>query len=267
MLRQRIATGLFAGLALLAAVLLLPPPWLAALFLVAILVAGYEWSRLAGVGNRLEHVACLAALSGIIAVLWLLPQWWRAALWLACAFWVAAVLAVAYPAVAETLRSKAVALAAGVLALAGAWLALVAISMSVDGPGAAWLVIWLFVGTTVADSGAYFIGRRFGRRRLAPRISPGKTWEGALGGALGLVAWGIAGALLFEGDLGVWLAATAPLAVLAVAGDLFESLLKRLRGVKDSGGLLPGHGGLLDRIDSALATAPVFALMIPLLVP
>ncbi len=264
MLAQRIASALVLGLAALAAVLFMPAPWLAALFLVVVLIAAYEWVRLAGVTSRPVAVACLAAMSGIVAVLWLVPDWWRAALWAACAFWLAALGAVAHPGAAEALRAKPVALVAGALALAAAWLALVSISMA-SGADAPLLIIWLFVGTTAADTAAYFVGRRFGRRRLAPRISPGKTWEGATGGALALIAWGIAGSLVLEGGLGPWLAVAAVLTVLTVTGDLFESLLKRLRGVKDSGGILPGHGGVLDRVDSLLAAAPAYALVAPLL--
>ena len=115
----------------------------------------------------------------------------------------------------------------------------------------------------VADVGAYFTGRAWGRRKLAPHLSPGKTWEGAAGGAL-LSALVGGGVLAAWGRLS-WFLVIVTLALIAVGvfGDLLESLLKREAGAKDSGSLLPGHGGVLDRIDSALAALPVFALLLP----
>jgi len=152
-------------------------------------------------------------------------------------------------------------LAAGTLAIVPAWAALVLVHHG-EPNGHRWLLTALAI-VWAADSGAYFAGRAFGRRKLAPRISPNKTVEGLLGGlAAGLVValgfgWlaGVAAA-----DIG-WLLLVAALAVLAsVLGDLFESLLKRHAGAKDSGSVIPGHGGVLDRIDGVLAALPVFAL-------
>lgn len=121
-----------------------------------------------------------------------------------------------------------------------------------------------------ADSAAYLVGRRFGRRKLCPQVSPGKTVEGLLGGLVGAALVGlIAGLALGLG--GLRLAALVGLATacaaVSVVGDLAESLFKRRAGVKDSGDLLPGHGGVLDRIDALIAAAPLFALTAPLLVP
>lgn len=113
----------------------------------------------------------------------------------------------------------------------------------------------------VADSAAYFAGRVFGRNKLAPRISPGKTWEGALGGLLGVAAYAFMLPTVGALDIAVLLPAFVLLFVLSVLGDLFESWIKRQAGVKDSGTLLPGHGGVLDRIDSQLAVLPVAALL------
>jgi phosphatidate cytidylyltransferase len=125
--------------------------------------------------------------------------------------------------------------------------------------GEFWL-LWLLVLTTATDVGAFFSGRMFGRRKLAPSLSPGKTWEGAWGGAL--VASSICLVALFVfSDWPIFNAVslTLGLIVMAIFGDLFESLLKRATGLKDSGGLLPGHGGVLDRIDSIIAVAPLLA--------
>jgi phosphatidate cytidylyltransferase len=124
-------------------------------------------------------------------------------------------------------------------------------------------VLSLFALVWAADIAAYFVGRAFGRHKLAPAVSPGKTWEGFGGGLAGSLAAGVvAGWLLLPAPRpwAGWLALCAATAVISVIGDLFESLLKRLVGVKDSGDLLPGHGGVLDRVDSLLAAAPLFAL-------
>jgi phosphatidate cytidylyltransferase len=120
-----------------------------------------------------------------------------------------------------------------------------------DAGGTGWLLLVL-LGTAACDTGAYFVGSAFGRRKLVPHISPGKTWEGLAGGMLG----GVVAALALSGllDIGVWQAVALGLLVCmaAVAGDLCESLLKRAAGVKDSGNIIPGHGGMLDRLDSVL---------------
>ncbi len=125
-------------------------------------------------------------------------------------------------------------------------------------PGGAWLVLFAFLLTWASDTGAYFAGRAFGRHKLAPRVSPGKTVEGAIGGTLlaGAVAWFL-GPKLAGVAAPVALLLGLTLSVVAIVGDLTESALKRYTGVKDSGRLLPGHGGVMDRFDSALFTLPV----------
>ena len=124
--------------------------------------------------------------------------------------------------------------------------------------GSAWLIL-ILASTWAGDSAAYFVGSRFGKRRLAPALSPNKTWAGAIGGLAGSVAGGLLALPLFDGAVPAALAASASLAVGVTGqlGDLFESLWKRAKGVKDSGRLIPGHGGILDRIDSLLMGIPV----------
>lgn len=125
-----------------------------------------------------------------------------------------------------------------------------------------WLVLSAVAIAIVADSAAYFAGRRFGKHKLAPSISPGKTREGALGGGIAVVVYaGIVASASGRAVDAILLAAFLALFVLSVQGDLFESWIKRRAGVKDSGNLLPGHGGVLDRIDSQLAVLPVAALL------
>jgi phosphatidate cytidylyltransferase len=126
---------------------------------------------------------------------------------------------------------------------------------------AAWMLLPLFVIWS-GDTGAYFVGRAFGRHKLAPRISPKKTWEGALGGAAASIGGGFVAALLFETAPPAWVIAAiaAPAAVLGQVGDLAESALKRAVGIKDSGRILYGHGGVLDRVDALVFAAPWFVL-------
>ena len=118
----------------------------------------------------------------------------------------------------------------------------------------------------VADTAAYFVGRAWGKRKLAPAISPGKSWEGAAGGLIGAALYAIIIAFFTERGAALTLVATAVLlGMVSIVGDLFESAAKRQAGVKDSGTLLPGHGGILDRIDSATATLPLAALVWPMI--
>ena len=146
---------------------------------------------------------------------------------------------------------------AGWLVLVPAGAALAALHARPGGPA---LVMTLLAVVWAADSGAWLAGRRFGRTRLAPRVSPGKTWEGVAGGLLAGAAAGAAAAWWFPLTSWVLLLAAVLAAGASVVGDLYESLCKRRAGVKDSGRLLPGHGGLLDRIDGLTAAAPVYAV-------
>ena len=122
------------------------------------------------------------------------------------------------------------------------------------------LLVFLFVAA--ADIGAYFAGRAFGAKKLAPAVSPGKTWEGVGGGAVLAASVCGVGLLFFPVQWPLWMALSIGLVAVSIFGDLFESLVKRATGVKDSGTILPGHGGVLDRIDSLLAALPVFALLL-----
>jgi phosphatidate cytidylyltransferase len=127
-------------------------------------------------------------------------------------------------------------------------------------------VLLVLVLVWIADTAAYFVGRAWGRRKLAPAISPGKSWEGALGGVVGAAGYAIICAYFIQGIAWTaFLASAVLLAMVSIVGDLFESAVKRQAGVKDSGTLLPGHGGILDRIDSATAVLPLAALLWPML--
>lgn len=150
--------------------------------------------------------------------------------------------------------------------LAATWLALTWLK-HLD---AEMLIIWLLVVVWVADSGAYFGGRQWGSRKLAPQVSPGKTLEGAFTGVAAAVIAGMAMTMTIPAALGMefstlaWAVTTLVVALLSILGDLFVSLLKRLAGTKDAGGLFPGHGGVMDRLDSFLFTAPLVAFALTL---
>lgn len=265
MLGQRIVTALVLAAVVVGGVVFLPLGAFA-LFLLVLAVPGlYEWATLSGFGSVASRVAYTVAGAGFLALLWAAPAVWSLVLGVAALFWVlAAALVVSYPAGRPIAAHRASLAVAGAPIFAGAWLGLVALKQHESGH---WFILWMFVLVWAADSGAYFAGRAFGRRRLAPRVSPGKTWEGAFGGtALAVVAAGVMASGFGWQPLSGWVVLAVALAVVAIVGDLFESAIKRARDVKDSGGLLPGHGGVLDRIDSTVAVAPVLAVCLPLLV-
>ena len=253
-LAKRVASGAALAAVVIAAITLLPQAGRAAFFLLLALFAAYEWAKLAGVAQPPLRLACVAVTAGLLVGLWLLPMAVNAVLAVAVVFWLGALaIVLAYPASAGLVRAPAFVLPAGAVALAGAWLALTTLPAGV--------ALWLLATVAAADTGAYFAGRRFGRRPLAPRASPGKTWAGTGGGAFAALLCGAVGAWWFAGPLVAWLSLAAALFVASVVGDLFESVLKRVRGVKDSGAVLPGHGGVLDRLDSVLGAAPVTAVL------
>jgi phosphatidate cytidylyltransferase len=178
----------------------------------------------------------------------------RPALMIAAVFWLLA--APVWLARGVNLQQRTALVLSGFIVLVPAGLALAALPPL--------QVLAVLVLVWVADTAAYFVGRAWGRRKLAPSISPGKTWEGAWGGIAAALAYAIICGGLAGGVAWVPLVAgAAVLAVLSIVGDLFESAAKRQAGVKDSGTLLPGHGGILDRIDSATATLPLAALLLP----
>ena len=270
-LRLRIVSALVAAPLAVAVVFLLPPVGFALVFGVLAAVALDEWGRLAGYTTLPGRLAYVLVFGGISVVLIRAPGAAIVALTLISVGWIAAVvIVVGYPRSASLLRPPGVIPGIGLLVLTGAWLGLV--SLRAQPESGAWLIIWLFVVVWAADIGAYFVGRAYGRRKLALAVSPGKTWEGALGGlvcsvllATGLV-WVVPALQIFplQGapfSLTQWALLALGLGVISIFGDLFESVLKRETGAKDSGSLLPGHGGLLDRIDALVAVLPIFALL------
>jgi phosphatidate cytidylyltransferase len=266
MLRQRIVTALVLIPLVCGAVLFLPSIYLGLLFALLALLGAGEWARLSGISSCIAQVPyILVTALSIYGAAWLLrdradffwPMAGASLWWLLVAVVLAALRARGPKRHLEGI--SLLQLTAGLLTLIPAWVALMFLH-SAPATGAA-LVLFLLVLMWVADSGAYFAGRRWGRTKLAPGISPGKTLEGVAGALAGAVLCGVVWAMVQgyrwqESLLFVLLCLLTTL--VSVAGDLFESLMKRLRNLKDSGQTLPGHGGVLDRIDSLTAGAPVF---------
>ena len=232
----------------------MPAIGLAALIALIVAGGGFEWARLCRLANAAAWCYGVAVAAAFGAVFSLGEPLARLVLMAAVLFWV--IVAPIWLARGVSLGHRIALLAAGFIILVPAALALAALPPL--------QVLAVLVLVWVADTAAYFIGRGWGRRKLAPSISPGKTWEGAWGGIAGALAYAIICGGFAGGVAWVPLVAGAALAAaLSIVGDLFESAAKRQAGVKDSGTLLPGHGGILDRIDSATATLPLAALLLP----
>jgi phosphatidate cytidylyltransferase len=243
---------------LVAAVLGLPAPYTQGLVAAAMLAGAWEWSLFLRPASRSVRVAYVVLVTIALSVAWAWtrdPHSLRIFLVAAAVWWLAALVWVAIAPGRGGPLSTAV---AGVLALVPCGVALAELR-ALEPRGAAWLLFALLL-IVAADTGAFFVGRRLGRIRLAPRVSPGKTWEGVLGGVAlaGLV--GVAGARWFGLPASAMLAIGVATAAFSVVGDLTESMFKRHTGLKDSGTLFPGHGGVLDRIDSVSAGAPILLL-------
>lgn len=279
MLMQRVLTAIVLLLVLVGA-LLAPSAW--PLILLLLILAGcalWEWLRLS-LAPAWQPAAAWVAVFTSIVLFWLVWTWMPATQaapaaarlvhpWLmplVIAGW--AVIAVPQVFHGQTVERRFPALLSvfGVLSVAAAWAALVLIFIEFG----AWCLVSMMALIWFADVAAYFTGRAFGKRKLAPKVSPGKTWEGAVGGVLAAAVWTTATAAV-PGSFGAVLAEqwslpmvfllACLLAAISIIGDLFESLLKRRAGVKDSSRLLPGHGGVYDRIDALLPVAPVAILL------
>jgi phosphatidate cytidylyltransferase len=221
---------------------------------VVLALAALEWARLCRISERAARLYAAAAVTAYLILFYESAD--RFVFAAATAYWLLAAVPWLLRGVAAS-HAPALA-AAGFLILVPAGLAMVSLR-----PTQVLLVIGL---VSIADSTAYFAGRAWGRHKLAPTISPGKSWEGAIAGLVaGLAYVIICAAVVDEAAWLPYMGGAALLVVMSIIGDLFESAAKRQAAVKDSGSLLPGHGGLLDRFDSATATLPVAAFLWPFL--
>ncbi|MDO8464321.1 MAG: phosphatidate cytidylyltransferase [Gallionella sp.] len=263
MLRSRVITAIVLLVLLLAALFALPPAAWAVLIVVMVMQGTVEWSRLSGLSGVKANIYWGLTLLLMLVLLWmnagtqhaythLLIYAASALLWLIIVpIWLMAGWKVRQPAL---------------MALTG-WAVLVptGLAMLDIRTASPWILLFVMCLVWVADIAAYFAGRKFGKHKLAPSISPGKTWEGVAGALLGvsvyvILAWSFSADFAHREVLPILLLASWWWVGLAVIGDLFESAVKRQAGVKDSGALLPGHGGLLDRIDALTSTLPLAAL-------
>lgn len=255
MLKTRIMTA--AVLIILAFAVVLYLPESATVFaLTALVLAGaWEWSAFLRAPSQLVRIIYVAIIGALLYLTWRItqtPEGRDSVLLVAVVWWIVALLWVM---LAPRRVTPWIAAIAGILALVPAWAALVRLRLEVD-RGAEW-VLFVLVLVWMADVGAFFVGRKFGRVRLAPEVSPGKTWEGVFGGIAFSAIVAVLGAYWFSVPWMVFVPLCLATVAFSIVGDLTESLLKRFAGVKDSGSLFPGHGGVMDRIDSVTAAAPI----------
>lgn len=256
-MRSRVITALTLAVLIVIAILFSPPRVTAAVLGLILVVGAWEWSAFLAVALpwRVLYVIALTA-GGVLALRWSMdPQRLAATMLLASLWWLLALLWITLAPLRVGRLSAAL---AGLLALLPTWIALVHMDM-LWLHGAQWTLFVLAL-SFAADTGAYFTGRRFGRLPLAPRVSPKKTWEGVMGGMLLALTVGVLGAYWFGQRPARFLPLCLAAAAFSVVGDLTESMLKRHVNLKDSGRLFPGHGGVLDRVDSVSAATPVMTL-------
>lgn len=270
MLKQRVVTAIVIAVVFFSALFFSSPYSFSLMTAVVVVYAAWEWSNLAGFSRKLIRLfyalslAVLLIVSGYVLGLsdsstldlavgktlmsWLVPWWAIALLWVQ-----------GYPSSALLWGSSWARALIGYLVIVPAWLAMVILIHANQGE---WLIMIVVLIVAFADIGAYFSGRAFGKHKLAINVSPKKTWEGLVGGVVANLIF--VAVLLVALNVDHWsmLLGLVMITVLAsVLGDLLESMVKRHRGIKDSGNILPGHGGILDRLDSLTAALPVFTLV------
>jgi len=265
MLKTRVITALVLLALVLPSLFFLPQTYWALLVALFIGVAAWEWGGLLGFdqakrllsGAALAMLCAAAVLFDPAAIDGALSPWVMVSYGIAALFWCAVI--------PFWLRAKwklpqgLPGLLVGLVVLFPTWLALV--QLRVAGPG---VLLAIMATVWMADIAAYFSGKTFGKHKLAPTISPGKTWEGAIGAGVGVVLYGIVLRLAYSFapvGLPMWVLGLLAVTAISIMGDLYESMLKRQAGIKDSSNVLPGHGGVLDRIDSLTSTLPVVALL------
>lgn len=281
MLKQRIVTALIIAPLAIAAIFFLSLQNFAAALMVIMAIGAWEWGPLMGFDSNRRRAAFAFALMVVISTLWLfLPpdQLWTLTgqlnpiamyvLYASAAWWsLCLIMIFGYPKYSAFWTShRSIRGLFGIITLAPTWLAFLILRSNeymLSEFHGTYLILFLFAFVWSADIGAYFAGKRFGKHKLMPKVSPGKTIEGFIGGVIAAAIVAVIAGVIYN-----WSSEQITLAIglglvistVSVVGDLTESMLKRQAGVKDSGSILPGHGGILDRIDSLTATAPIFAL-------
>jgi phosphatidate cytidylyltransferase len=268
-LKQRIFTASIITSIFLLVLFGLPPLIFTQIMGLVVGIAAWEWSGLAGYRAL---IARSAYVSGVLITMVVAANWleigggvqgdgMRQFLGWTCAWWALALLWIqGYPSSAIIWGRRWLCAGLGFLVLVPVWIVIGALIHTSNG---AWLVLGAVVIVASADIGAFIVGRAFGRHKLAIDVSPGKTWEGFIGGLFAVILFALPLAYFWTRDLGQlwpWTLLAVVTCLASVVGDLFESMVKRFRGVKDSGKILPGHGGVMDRIDSLTAALPIFTL-------
>lgn len=260
MLKVRILTAAILVPLMVASLWFLSPLGVGIVLGAFVLAAAWEWSALSGLNTLVARVVYVVALMLLAAVLMRASTVVVVAIAFTFWTWVLAELVLYKDLHRGLLATRSGRLLSGVCVLVPAWLA--AYHLHFIDPRRPAMLLFLFVLVWVADSAAYFAGKNFGKTKLAPTVSPGKSVEGVLGGVIAVtVLAALAGVYIWQlqgKSLAAWLAIAIATALYSVLGDLLESKAKRIAGVKDSGRLLPGHGGVLDRIDAFTAAAPIF---------
>ena len=267
MLKTRIITALILIAAFLPALFMFSIETWAVSMLAISLLAIYEWGALIKLNHTERYVyTVICAAFGMFAITYMSRFgfhrfFYKSMLifFIATLFW--SLVVPVWLAKRLVIENRLLMALLGVLLMAPLWLGLIC-AKGAD----PWLLLILLATIWIADSAAYFVGKNFGKHKLAPNISPGKTWEGVFGALVGVTAFAAILHFGFKFDVGVGKLAIFPLlwitALLGVIGDLFESLMKRQANIKDSGDLLPGHGGILDRIDGLIPSLPIAILLI-----
>ncbi|MBB3103711.1 phosphatidate cytidylyltransferase [Azomonas macrocytogenes] len=235
-----------------------------ALFIGFVITLGaWEWARLAGLSSQADRMGYALVVALLLVALHWLSLLAIPLLLLSAAWWLLAIMLILkYPDSSRFWVGKPRTLFIGLLILLPAWQGLVLLK---SWPQGNWLILAVMLLVWVADIGAFFVGRKLGRHKLAPKVSPGKSWEGFWGGLVSSLAVTLFTVLYQGWSIQVLIAAmivSTIVVAISVVGDLTESMFKRSAGVKDSSQLLPGHGGILDRIDSLTAAIPVFAVLL-----
>lgn len=281
MLKQRILTALILAPAIIMAIFYLPLFYFSLFILVVVSIGAWEWGPFMGFSSMRRRIVFVLSNVALIIILWRyipLEHLWISTnilqphinnlLWLTVGWWLlSAFLTVVYPR-CSTFWSKhrTVKGLFGWLTIVPTWLAFMILrshQYQTDEYNGAQLIMLLFLMVWSADIGAYFVGKNFGKHKLMPNVSPGKTLEGFLGGVFFSCLLVSLASYLNELNLTQYytvMMVTVVITTISVLGDLNESMFKRQAGIKDSGSILPGHGGILDRIDSLTATAPIYAL-------
>lgn len=269
MLKQRIITGLVLAPLVLCGVFLLEPIHFSWFFAAILAIAAWEWANLSSLTTQVVRVTYALLIAALlfkvvphISVAWVLTvsvMWWI----------IATLLVMTYPDSSRYWKHPGVSVLLGLVVILPMWKALVFIREATFTPIESFnpllLILYILLLVWAADVGAYFTGKAWGKSKLAPNVSPGKSWAGAWGGIAAAMLLGAITSYLMGLSFSMsiqFLVITAITAMISIIGDLTESMFKRVRGIKDSSALLPGHGGVLDRIDSLLAAIPVFVFLL-----